>query len=147
MSDSARADNFSTPRRFAAHILRTYVEALNAGDMATLLDCLDDNVIHDVNQGERRKGKDRFEAFIARQRHYYRETLCDPVVMVSRDGTRAALEYNIEGVYLETEQGLPPAHQQRYVLPGGTFFAIGEAKIERVTTYYNMTDWLTQIAG
>lgn len=146
MSDSARADNFSAPRRFAAHIVRTYIDALNSSDMDAVLACLADDVIHDVNQSERRHGKDRFKAYLARQQHHYKEVLADAVVMVSRDGTRAAAEYNIEGEYVETEQGLPVAAGQRYVLPGGTFFAIGEAKIERITTYYNLTDWLTQIA-
>jgi hypothetical protein len=32
------------------------------------------------------------------------------------------------------------------VLPAGTFFSIRDGKISRVTTYYNLTDWIAQVA-
>jgi steroid delta-isomerase-like uncharacterized protein len=51
------------------------------------------------------------------------------------------------GAYLATDQGMPPASGQTYRLPGGTFFAVGNGRITRVTTYYNLTDWLTQVVG
>ena len=44
--------------------------------------------------------------------------------------------------YLNTDEDLPPAKGQTYVLPAGTFFAIRDGKIARVTTYYNLTDWI-----
>ncbi|MEO1280621.1 MAG: ketosteroid isomerase-related protein [Pseudomonadota bacterium] len=147
MSSAAEADNFSTARRVAAALVREYCEAWNAGDAEKLLSLVDDDLIHDVNQGERREGKERFKAFQARMAHHYKETLVEPVVMVARNGERAALEYNIEGVYLDTEQGLPTANKQTYALPGGTFFAIKDGKISRISTYFNMTDWITQIAS
>ncbi|MEO1204867.1 MAG: ketosteroid isomerase-related protein [Pseudomonadota bacterium] len=146
MSTAAQADNFSTARRVAALLVREYCEAMNTGDAEKLLSLLDDDVVHDVNQGERREGKERFKAFQARMAHHYKETLADPVVMVARNGERAAVEYNIEGVYLDTEQGLPAAKKQAYTLPGGTFFAIKDGKISRISSYFNMTDWITQIA-
>lgn len=107
---------------------------------------LTDDVIHDVNQGERRHGKERFRAFNARMAHNYSEKLEDIVVMVSQDGSRAAAEFNVHGVYMNSEDGLPPAKGQTYVLPAGTFFAIRDGKIARVTTYYNLTDWIAQVA-
>ena len=75
----------------------------------------------------------------------YRERLEDIVLMVSADGRRVAAEYVVHGQYLATDTGLPEAGGQRYVLPGGAFFDIRDGRIARVTNYYNLQDWLTQI--
>ena len=64
-----------------------------------------------------------------------------------RDGARAAAEFNVHGTYKATDSGLPEAKGQTYVLPAGTFFAIRDGKIARVTTYYNLTDWIAQVSG
>lgn len=136
----------SAARQTTAALIRRYFDAFNAGDGEGMIACLTADVIHDVNQGERRHGLDRFRAFNARMTHHYKEQLEDVVVMVSRDGARAAAEFNVHGVYLNTDEGLPAAKGQTYVLPAGTFFAIRDGKIARVTTYYNLTDWITQVA-
>jgi len=141
------SDAESLTRIETAALIRRYYHAFNAGDDETMLACLTDDVIHDVNQGERRTGKDRFRAFNARMAHHYRERLEDIAVMVSKDGARAAAEFNVNGTYLATDSGLPEAKNQTYVLPAGTFFAIRDGKIARVTTYYNLTDWITQVSG
>ncbi len=137
----------SAARQATAALLRSYYDAFNSGDTDAMLDCLTEDVIHDVNQGERRIGKDKFHAFMARMAHHYEEKLDGITVLVSKDGTRAAAEFNVSGKYLETEQGLPDASGQVYKLPAGTFFAIRDGKISRVTTYYNLTEWIAQIAG
>jgi steroid delta-isomerase-like uncharacterized protein len=142
MSDEAESKN----RIETAKLIRTYYEAFNAGDSEAMLAHLSEEVIHDVNQGERRTGKDKFRAFNARMTHHYKEILTDIVVMVSKDGTRASAEFNVNGTYLNTDSELPPAQGQKYVLPAGTFFAIRDGKITRVTTYYNLTDWIAQVA-
>ena len=129
-----------------AKLIRRYYDAFNKADSDAMLADLTDDVIHDVNQGERRHGKDKFRAFNARMAHHYKEELKDIVVMVSKDGRRAAAEFNVEGKYLSTDSGLPPAKGQTYVLPAGTFFAIRDGKIARVTTYYNLTDWIAQVS-
>ena len=41
----------------------------------------------------------------------------------------------------------PRAKGQTYVLPAGAFFAIRNGQITRVTNYYNLTEWLMQVAG
>lgn len=130
-----------------AALIRRYYEAFNKGDSEAMIACLTEDVIHDVNQGERRSGKDKFRAFSARMDHHYKERLENIAVMVSKDGTRAAAEFNVHGKYLNTDAGLPEAKGQTYVLPAGTFFAIRDGKIARVTTYYNLTDWIAQVAG
>jgi steroid delta-isomerase-like uncharacterized protein len=135
----------SKTRIDTAALVRRYYDAFNAGDGEAMLACLTDDVIHDINQGERRTGKEKFRAFNARMAHHYREQLENIAVMVSKDGTRAAAEFNVNGTYLATDSGLPEAKGQTYVLPAGTFFAIRDGKIARVTTYYNLTDWIAQV--
>jgi steroid delta-isomerase-like uncharacterized protein len=141
------SDAESKTRVETAALIRRYYDAFNAGDSEGMLACLADDVIHDVNQGERRTGKDKFRAFNARMTHHYRERLENIAVMVSKDGTRAAAEFNVHGAYLATDSGLPESKGQTYVLPAGTFFAIRDGKIARVTTYYNLTDWIAQVSG
>lgn len=141
------SDAESKTRIETAALVRRYYDAFNAGDGEGMLACLTDDVVHDVNQGERRTGKEKFRAFNARMAHHYRERLADIAVMVSKDGSRAAAEYNVDGTYLATDSGLPQAKGQTYILPAGTFFAIRDGKIARVTTYYNLTDWIAQVSG
>jgi len=40
---------------------------------------------------------------------------------------------------------LPAASGQNHVLPGGAFFDIRDGRISRVSNYYNLRDWLTQV--
>ena len=139
--------NESSARAATAALIRRYYDHFNRGETDAMVAMLADDVIHDVNQGERRVGKEKFRAFNARMTHNYRERLEGITVMVSKDGTRAAAEFNVHGEYLNTEEGLPAAKGQKYVLPAGTFFSIQDGKIARVTTYYNLTDWIAQVAG
>lgn len=129
-------------------LLGRYFEAQNQGDVEGMLACVSDAVIHDVNQGgERRIGKHRLHAYLARMAHHYAETLSDVVVMLNEDGSRAAVEYNVSGKYVHTEDGMPPASGQTYQLPAGTFFAVQSGQITRITQYYNLTDWITQVTA
>ena len=127
-------------------LIRRYYDCFNKGDIDGMLACVTDDVVHDVNQGERREGKERFHAFCARMAHHYKERLEDIAVMTTDDGSRAAAEFNVHGTYLETDPGLPPANGQTYILPAGAFFAIRDDKIARITTYYNLTDWIVQVS-
>ncbi len=136
----------SKTRIETAKLIRSYYDAFNAGDSDGMLAHLTDDVIHDVNQGERRIGIEKFRAFNARMTHHYKERLTEITVLVSKDGTRAAAEFNVNGTYVNTDSDLPVANGQTYVLPAGTFFAIRDGKIARVTTYYNLIDWIAQVA-
>ena len=129
----------------SAGLIERYYGAFKAGDWEAMLDCLTDDVAHDINQGLRETGREAFRAFLARMERSYRERVEDLVVMASADGTRAAAEFTIHGTYLVADEGLPPAHGQAYVLPVGAFFAIREGRIARVTNYYNLEDWLKQV--
>jgi len=126
-------------------LIEAYYEAFNDDDSDAMLALLADDVVHDVNQGERRVGKDAFRAFNAEMARSYAERLADIVIMVSEDGKRASAEFTVNGFYVATALGLPEAENQRYRLPAGTFFAVEGGLIARVTTYYNLADWLKQI--
>lgn len=127
-------------------LIRRYYDTFNRNDIEGMLACVADDVVHDVNQGERRVGKERFHAYLARMAHHYKERLDGITVMVSQDGSRAAAEFNVEGKYLVSETGLPDAKGQRYALPAGAFFAVRDGRIARVTTYYNLTEWIMQVS-
>lgn len=128
-------------------IVKRYFDAFNAKDLDTMLACLTDDVAHHVNEGETRHGKQAFEAFCTHMNRCYDETLSDLVVMTSDDGTRAAAEFTVHGEYLETDGSLPAATGQTYVLPAGSFFDLRDGLIARVTTRYNLSDWIAQISG
>lgn len=131
----------------SAELIRAYYDAFNRGDREAMLALLAEDVAHDINQGRRERGKDAFRAFLAHMDRCYRERLSDIAVMTSADGRRAAAEFVVEGAYLATDADLPPAQGQTYRLPAGTFFAIEDGKIARVTTYYNLQDWIAQVGG
>jgi steroid delta-isomerase-like uncharacterized protein len=128
-------------------LIQTYYDAFNAGDIEAMVDLVTEDVIHDVNQGERRIGRSRFHAFCARMAHHYDETVSDLQILVSDDSTRAAAEFNVAGLYKEMEPGLPTATGQKYALPAGAFFVVRRGLIGRVTTYYNLTDWIMQVGN
>jgi steroid delta-isomerase-like uncharacterized protein len=128
-------------------LIRRYYAAFNEANWPAMLDCLAEDVAHDINQGGRETGREAFKAFLGRMERSYRERLEDISVMVGADGARAAAEYVVHGQYLADDEGLPPAQGQRYVLPGGAFFEIRDGRIARVTNYYNLNDWIAQVGG
>jgi steroid delta-isomerase-like uncharacterized protein len=129
------------------NLIERYYAAFNAADWPAMLDCLTEDVAHDINQGAREIGRPAFAAFLARMERCYREQVTELVVMVSADGTRGAAEFTIHGTYLVADAGLPPATGQGYVLPVGAFFDMRAGRIARVTNHYNLADWLRQVGG
>lgn len=130
----------------ATELVQAYYDAFNAGDMPAFLALLDEEVVHDINQGERQVGKATFAAFMDKMNRCYRERLSDIVVMQNADGSRAAAEFVVHGQYLADDEGLPPARGQTYVLPAGAFFEIEAGKVKRISNYYNLNDWIAQVA-
>lgn len=129
----------------ATELVQAYYAAFNAGDMPAFLDLLADDVVHDINQGERQVGKATFAAFMNKMNRCYRERLDDIVVMQNAAGDRAAAEFVVHGEYLANDEGLPPANGQTYVLPAGAFFEIKNGKVARISNYYNFNDWVAQV--
>ncbi len=131
----------------AQALIAAYYAAFNAADAASMLALLTEDVVHDINQGAREIGRDRFAAFLDHMNRCYRERLEDIVIMTTPDGTRGAAEFTVHGEYLVTDAGLPQARGQRYVLPAGAFFALRDGRIARVSNTYNLQDWLAQVGA
>ena len=130
----------------ATDTIAAYFTAFNAGDTDAMLACLSDDIAHHVNEGKIRTGKPAFAEFCAHMSRCYRENLTDMVIFEAENGTRAAAEYIVNGTYLSTDAGLPDANGQNYRLPAGSFFTLEGGLISRVTTYYNLADWVAQVS-
>ena len=128
-------------------LLEDYYSAFNRADMDAFLAMLTDDVIHDVNQSGREIGKEAFAKFMDRMNAHYKENIADISITTNEAGDRAAVEFTVLGEYLSTDEGLPEAAGQTYRLPAGAFFVIRDGKVARITNYYNLEDWIAQVAG
>ena len=135
------------PRTAARDTVAAYFDAFNAGDTAAMLALLTEDVAHHVNEGGVRHGRATFAEFTAHMARCYGERLEDLVILASDDGTRAAAEFTVHGRYLATDPGLPEARGQTYVLPAGSFFTLSGGRIARVTTFYNLKEWVRQVSA
>lgn len=131
----------------AESVLSAYYAAFNRGDWPAFLNLVTDDVVHDINQGGRERGRATFAAFMERMNRCYAEQIEDITILTGADTTRAAVEFTVVGQYLQTDEGLPPATGQAYRLPGGAFFELRDGKVARVTNYYNLQDWLRQVGA
>jgi steroid delta-isomerase-like uncharacterized protein len=127
-------------------LISHYYAAFNAGDAVGMLACVTQDVEHRVNEGGIRRGAAKFAEFCGHMGVSYREELREIMVFVNADGTRGAAEFVVHGTYLQTDPGLPEAKGQTYILPAGAFFDLRGGKISRVTTFYNLNDWIAQIS-
>lgn len=135
------------PRAETLALIQRYYDAFNAGDAAGMLACLTDDIEHRVNEGAHRIGKEKFAEFCSHMGVSYREQLKDMVVFANDAGDRAAAEFIVHGEYLKTDPGLPEAKGQRYILPAGGFFEVKDGRIARITTFYNLNDWIAQVSA
>jgi len=126
-------------------LIESYYAAFNSGDREALLAMLDENVVHEINEGGAETGRDAFRAFLERMDACYKESVEELVVFADESGIRAAAEFYIRGEYLATDEGLPEATGQQYYLRVGAFFEIANSKITRVTNYYNLRTWLNLV--
>jgi steroid delta-isomerase-like uncharacterized protein len=136
----------ASPQAHALATLRAYYEALGRNDPTGAVALLTDDVVHELNQGPREVGKAAFGEFLHRMECCYHERLSDIVLLCSADGTRAAAEYMVEGEYVADDIGMPPAHNQKYRMPGCAFFALRNGRIQRVSDHYNLQEWFSQVA-
>ena len=134
------------PRAQTLALIQRYYDAFNSGDAAGMLACLTDDIEHRVNEGAHRIGKEKFAEFCSHMGVSYREQLKDMVVFANDAGDRAAAEFVVHGEYLKTDPGLPEAKGQRYILPAGGFFEVKGGRIARITTFYNLNDWIAQVS-
>ena len=127
-----------------ATLIHAYFDAFNAHDVEAMLGTLHSEVAHDINEGHREIGVDKFRAFKAHMDECYREQITELVVMVN--GSRGAAEFTCNGTYLSTDQGLPEATGQAYSIRAAAFFEISEDKIIRITSYYSLAGWIAAIS-
>lgn len=137
----------SSPQQKAAALIQHYYDCFNAGDREAFLSLLTEDVAHDINQGGTERGREVFRVFLARMDRCYSEQVRDLVVFAHEDGRRGAAEFYIEGEYLVTDEGLPPATGQRYRLRVGAFFELQDDRVSRITNYYNLEEWLRQVGA
>ena len=130
----------------AADLVSRYYAAFNDKDWSGMAACVAEDIDHFVNEGDKRGGRQAFAAFLGHMDTCYDELLTDITVMISADGTRAAAEFIVNGTYKVTDGDLPPARGQAYRLPAGAFFELKDGLIRRVTTYYNLNEWIRQVS-
>lgn len=128
------------------NLIQKYYDSFNQGNMAGMFSCLHPDFVHDVNEGKRQGGLVEFTKFMDHMNTCYKEELKDIYIMPHVSGKRASAEFVVHGTYLKTDGKLPEAKNQKYVIPAGTFFEIKDDKILRVTTYYNLNDWIKQVS-
>ncbi|MBN9420422.1 hypothetical protein ABS71_16145 [bacterium SCN 62-11] len=124
-------------------MIEEYYSRFNAGDWEGMLELLDEEIVHEVSQGDVRRGKSAFRSFLQHMESCYRERVSELCVL--SNGTRAAAEFWLEGEYLRTDAGLPEARGQKYRLRVGSFFEFEQNRIRRVTVHYNLRDWMAQV--
>lgn len=123
-------------------LLERYYAAFNAQDIDGMLDLLADDVVYDVNQGQREAGKEAFVRFLKDASASCREHIFDVEIMTNVDGSRAAAEFMVLGIYVNADPDSPPALDQTYRLPGGAFFEVRDDRIVRVSAYYSPHTYL-----
>jgi steroid delta-isomerase-like uncharacterized protein len=129
----------------AKALIQKYYESFNHQNVEGMLSCLHQDVIHDVNEGDSEVGAEAFRKFLHRMNIHYKEHLTNMVIMVDETGRNGSARFTVEGEYLKTDGGLPPARGQRYSIPAVGVFEIENQKIKRVTTYYNLKKWIEAV--
>jgi steroid delta-isomerase-like uncharacterized protein len=129
-------------REQARALVRRFFDAFNAGDHAAMLDCLDEDVVHDTDSGKREIGREKFRWHLAEGMRHFRESWDDAAIMTDEGGTRAAVEFTRRGRYLETAEGLPPATGQAYAVRAGFFLEIDGDRIGRVSECLDRDAWI-----
>jgi len=124
------------------NVIERYFDLFNKGDAEGMLALIDEQIVHEINQGKIQKGKDKFREFLNHMNECYKEELEDIVIMGNHDRVNYSAEFIVNGTYLKTDGSLPPAKNQKYSIRAGSFFEVKDGKISRVTTYYNLPLWI-----
>jgi steroid delta-isomerase-like uncharacterized protein len=132
-------------KRDTEALIRKYYELFNSQDWEAFVGLLAEDVLHEVSQGDAQVGRAAFRAFMHHMDQCYRERVSHMWLVVSDDGRRAAAEFQLDGTYLSTDPGFPPATGQTYKLRVGAFFEVRGGLITRVSNHYNLKSWLAQV--
>jgi steroid delta-isomerase-like uncharacterized protein len=124
-------------------VIENYYQAFNQKKWQQMLSLVDENVLHEINEGVPVQGKNEFARFLQVMDEAYDEKLTDIIIL--ENGERYAAEFICHGVYKKSQPDLPPAKGQKYSLRVGCFFELKNNKITRITNYYNLNNWLKQV--
>ena len=76
------------PQRETIERIERYFAAFNNHDLDGMLGLLDDEVVHDINQGGREIGREKFSWFLAKMRQHYDEQVDDLAIMTTPERGR-----------------------------------------------------------
>ncbi|MFN8846477.1 MAG: nuclear transport factor 2 family protein [Bdellovibrionales bacterium] len=127
-------------------LIQKYYQAFNQQNIELMLQCLHPQIEHDINEGATETGLDQFRLFLYRMNTHYREHLTDLKIMVDESGKFASAHFLVNGTYLSTDGGLPPARGQNYKIPALGYFEVLDGKIKRVSTFYNLKKWIEAVS-
>ena len=48
---------------------------------------------------------------------------------------------------MKTDAGLPAAMGQKYAIRAAAFFEVRDGKLGRVTSFYNLREWIAAVSG
>src|SRR5262249_19833863 len=113
----------------AIQVIKKYYDTFNRDERESFFNLLAEDVVHDINHGGQKIEKKESQTFMDRMHRHYQEQVVELIILANENGTRAAAEFFIEGVYLKTDSNLPPARGQKYRLRCGAFFELKEDKI------------------
>ncbi|WP_025765322.1 nuclear transport factor 2 family protein [Dyadobacter tibetensis] len=130
----------------ALEIAQKYYAAFNRQDWQGMLELVHPDIQHEPNEGEARHGKAAFTEFLKMMDTSYEEVLSEMVFFTEPSGKRISVEFVVNGIYKKGDDGFPEARGQRYVLPAAAFLEVTDGKISRVTTYYNLTNWISLVS-
>lgn len=129
----------------STELIKKYYNHFNHQKFDQMMACLDQNVIHELNEGEAQEGIEIFKAFMKVMDEHYSEQVKNLCVFKGEEEGRYAAEFYIDGVYKKTQAGLPKANGQKYYIRVGAFFEVKDGKITRVTNHYNLKNWIEAV--
>lgn len=112
-----------------------------------MLTLMTNDIAHHVNQSDVQHSHATFAKFYTHMDVNYRKTLSNIIIFTTTNGSHATAEFTMNGHYLQTNPNLPPAHNQSYILPTKSFFALHNKRICQMTTYYNLQNWIAQVSA
>ncbi len=129
----------------STQLIKNYYQAFNEKNWDKFFTTLHPSVIHEINESHTEVGIEAFKKFIDRMNHSYNEKIEQINLYTGEKSNTFAASYKVNGQYLKTDEGLPPAKGQTYLLQGGAFFEIEDEKIKLVRNYYNLNEWLSLV--
>jgi len=126
-------------------IIENYYQSFNQGNLDKMLELVAEKIVHEVNESQTQNGKALFKEFLNIMDEHYQEQVKNLVVFSSSTPDRFSAEFNIDGIYKKTQEGLPEAKNQKYFIRVGAFFEIQSGLITRITNYYNLKNWIQAV--